>query len=318
MLILLFSMTIIIFFLLLFFHGLYNINSIIPQIKNSDLNKFGIKKIYPSKMNGEEWYINMDNPVDDKRFDPFNIVFNKNQTSVFKFEINNDSSWSIIPLTSYTYVRMNVLTSSGYDRNQIATFNHSILAKKGYMQSPNDWKNIEMTGYIKLNQFNIEEDEGILQWYSRGGIHYSNNGSSNQSCEGVGYKGNLFFNGDVRFAKEQWHVSYEFTDKKSNVTSSLKDRWIGFKYITYNIKDKNTNTENVKLEIWLDKKANNKWTQVYQYIDNGNWGKMGIKCGGNKDQIITWGGPIATFRWDNATDIDFKFLSIREIQPSEL
>ena len=27
------------------------------------------------------------------------------------------------------------------------------------------------------------------------------------------------------------------------------------------------------------------------------------------------GGPIATFRWDDATDVDFKFLSVREIDP---
>jgi hypothetical protein len=30
---------------------------------------------------------------------------------------------------------------------------------------------------------------------------------------------------------------------------------------------------------------------------------------------ITWGGPIAVFRWDNANDVDFKWLSVREIQP---
>jgi len=29
---------------------------------------------------------------------------------------------------------------------------------------------------------------------------------------------------------------------------------------------------------------------------------------------ITWGGPIATFRWDSAEDVDFRWLSVREIQ----
>lgn len=50
-----------------------------------------------------------------------------------------------------------------------------------------------------------------------------------------------------------------------------------------------------------------------EYIDEGNLGKKGKECGGKKDQIITWGGPIATFRWDDSADIDFKFLSVREI-----
>ena len=34
-----------------------------------------------------------------------------------------------------------------------------------------------------------------------------------------------------------------------------------------------------------------------------------------KNQIISWGGPIATFRWDYADDVDFKNFSIREIEP---
>ena len=58
------------------------------------------------------------------------------------------------------------------------------------------------------------------------------------------------------------------------------------------------------------------WKKVYEYVDNGgDWEKEGKECNGKKDQIITWGGPIATFRWDDATDVDFKFLSVREIDP---
>jgi len=31
-------------------------------------------------------------------------------------------------------------------------------------------------------------------------------------------------------------------------------------------------------------------------------------------QVITWGGPIALFRWDNIEYVDIKEFSIREIQ----
>ena len=44
-------------------------------------------------------------------------------------------------------------------------------------------------------------------------------------------------------------------------------------------------------------------------------GRDATKCGGAPDQIISWGGPIATFRWDSTTDVDFKSLSVREIDP---
>ena len=33
------------------------------------------------------------------------------------------------------------------------------------------------------------------------------------------------------------------------------------------------------------------------------------------DQIVTWGGPIASFRWDNGNSIDIQNLSVREIAP---
>jgi hypothetical protein len=39
------------------------------------------------------------------------------------------------------------------------------------------------------------------------------------------------------------------------------------------------------------------------------------RCGGDPDQLITWGSPVATFRWDGTADVDFRDLSVREIQP---
>jgi hypothetical protein len=53
-------------------------------------------------------------------------------------------------------------------------------------------------------------------------------------------------------------------------------------------------------------------------VDRGGWGTEGTECGGAPDQIISWGGPITTFRWDTATDVDFKYLSVREIAPSAI
>ena len=50
-----------------------------------------------------------------------------------------------------TQVRMEVYTSTGYDRDEITTLDHSEIASKGYMQAPNDWRNFEMTQYVKVN-----------------------------------------------------------------------------------------------------------------------------------------------------------------------
>ena len=69
------------------------------------------------------------------------------------------------------------------------------------------------------------------------------------------------------------------------------------------------------MEIWVDPNSDNNWQKVYQFTDSGGWGDAGEQCEGDPDQIITWGGPIATFRWDNTKDVDIKNFSIREIQP---
>jgi hypothetical protein len=56
---------------------------------------------------------------------------------------------------------------------------------------------------------------------------------------------------------------------------------------------------------------------VDENIDNGGWGSEGSECGGKPDQILTWGGPVATFRWDGATDVDIRNFSVREIRPPQ-
>ncbi|HYY71208.1 MAG TPA: hypothetical protein VE595_02245, partial [Nitrososphaeraceae archaeon] len=182
-------------------------------------DNFGIEEIYPTKKGGEKWHMDMINPLSDNRFDPYNLLAMEDRKSqdppLFKIILNKDNSWKMVPLTDYSSIRMNILTNDGYDQNKIETFDHSKLAEKGYMQSQRDWKNIEMTGYIKLNKFDIDKENGEFQWYNRGGLH------DNIECEGVGYKGNLFFDGKTRFAKEQWHVSYDFVDKKDGSEKDL-------------------------------------------------------------------------------------------------
>jgi hypothetical protein len=204
-------------------------------------------------------------------------------------------------------VRYGVFTSSGYHPDQITTLDQAKLAAKGYMQSPNDWKNVEMTGQVK---FNSGDSSDSWTWYGRGGRHTGD--GYPDGCEGTAYKGDLFYKGPVRFAKEQWHVHYVFTSSKSTTASSV-GKFVGFKYMMYNLVQNGKTV--VKLELWVDPDLNNNWQKVDDFVDTGGFGDAGGECGGASDQIITWGGPIATFRWDAATSVSIKNLSVREIQP---
>ena len=257
--------------------------------KNSD--KFGVTEIYPTKKDGEQWYLTS-NPDTDSRFSP--------QTTMTK---NSDGSFKI----KSTKVRMGVFTSSGFHPEEIKTLNHNKIALAGYMQSPNDWKDVEITGYVKL----ISGDNDNFVWYARGARHTGY--GSPPGCEGVAYKGDLFFDGSTRFSKEQWHSGgYDFGEFGKNI-GPIKGKWVGLKVIMYNIIQDDKTA--VKLELWVDEKNNNDWIKAAERVDNGGWGNTGNECGGKPDQIITWGGPIASFRWDGATDVDIKKFSVREIAP---
>ncbi|MDW0137690.1 MAG: Ig-like domain-containing protein [Nitrososphaeraceae archaeon] len=257
-------------------------------------DQFGITKLYPTKNNGEEWYMNMDNPLGDSRFNPQNTLTK-----------NPDGSWKM----KSTQVRMNVYTSTGYNSANIPTLDHSVIASKGYMLAPNDWRNFEMTQYVKVNT--SPSDDNFAP-YGRGGRHTGS--GPPEGCEGSSIKGDAFFSGKVRFAKEQWHVSYVFTSLKT-ATSSIEDKWVGIKFIVFNFVENNKIV--VKTELWLDTNNNGNFVKVDENVDRGSWGTEGTACGGTPDQIISWGGPITTFRWDTATDVDFKNLSVREIIPPQ-
>jgi hypothetical protein len=253
-------------------------------------DKFGIRMLYPSKPNGEQWYIRANHPEKDPQFRP-QVPLSKNSDGSFKVTEGK--------------IRMGVWPSTGNHPEKITTYNEKELEKKGYMESPNDWRNVEITGYVKFNR-GVNYDN--FAWYARGGIH-----TNGKECEGTAYKGQLYYSGKTRFAKEQWFVSYVFSPYKQSM-GSMNGKWIGFKTAMYNV-EKNGHLA-VKLEIWLDKSNDGNWQKVYDYIDDGGWGNDGQACGGRPDQIISWGGPLAAFRWDNADDVDIKDFSVREILPN--
>jgi hypothetical protein len=266
---------------------------------------FGVREIYPTGRTNEEWFMNMNDPNHDPRTEP--------QTTLTK---NSDGTWKI----KSDAVRFRAYTSKGYHPELITTTNQKQLAAKGYMQSPTDWRDVEITGYVKLNKVggSVTGESGNLvgghyTWYSR---NARNTGSgAPEGCLGTAYKGWVNFGGkplQTRFAKEQWHVSYAYSPYKDTPFTSLFGKWIGFKTIIYSI-PLNGKTA-VKMESWLDGNNDGNWVKMNEFIDSGGFGNEGGECGGNPDQIITWGGPTAVYRWDNAPDVDVKWFSVREIK----
>jgi hypothetical protein len=266
--------------------------AIFPKDQSVDMgvDKFGIDMLYPSKSGGEEWYMYMTDPKADPRFNPQDVITR-----------NSDGSWKI----KSEKVRMYVYTSKGYNPHQITSDSGlSQVATRGFMASPKDWRDVEITGYVKLNKFS-ENDNFV--WYTRGGKH-----TDSDPCQGSSYKGNLFYHGETQFAKEQWHVSYA-KSPTITATSPLEGKWVGFKFVMYNTITPEGKLA-VKLENWIDEDADGKnWIKVYEGADAGKWGRTGEECKVRADQILSWSGPLASFRWDFAHDVDFRNFSVREI-----
>jgi hypothetical protein len=260
---------------------------------NSSYEKddFGITKIWPTKLGGQEWYSNNDTFGED-------IQLRYQDREMF------DDSKSI----RYYIDTMDYATNKG----NITTTNHKDIARNGYIFNQTDWKNIEFTAYINASEV-IDMDDGI-EFIVRGEKHGVGDG-----CLGSAYRGQMSFEGDTRFLKEQNHgfIGEDSNELPSSISRNSIDpfsnKWIGIKMAVYNI-DAN-GKENVKMELWVDEYNNGNWKKVHQWIDFGKWGDRDRRCGGEPDQIITWGGPIAQLRIDGANEVNVTNLSIREIDP---
>jgi hypothetical protein len=159
------------------------VNSSSTRNSNITEDRFGITKLYPIKLNGEEWYLNMSNPTSDPAFNLNNQYKHSGKSSVSKFNFtkNPDGSWKVIS----PMVRM--------------------------------------------------------EWHENG---------------------------------------FDSTDAKINVTSPLKGKWIGFKFLMYNLPPTKNESTSVKLENWINENADGKtWKKVDEKIDDGGWGKDGGRCG---------------------------------------
>lgn len=249
----------------------------------------GVKHIYPSLQGGEIWYLDPDNP--EERTEGENIDGNQEDG----FTIGDDG-------------QLGILTTSG-DPDLDADIDHSEVESRGYMGNPNDWKDFEATTHWNY----LDESSGgtspSVSIYGRGG-HHSN---PEPFCPGFKYSSEFETSGRHRFQKEQWHNEYaDPTGWKDVGLDDLTEHgWFGHKFMAYNV-DIGGGKLGVKLECWIDANADNNWVKVDERLDDGGWGDSGDVCGGDDDQIGTWGGPIVALRIDSA-DVRFRNTSVRAI-----
>jgi hypothetical protein len=238
-------------------------------------DKFGIDELYPTEDDGPVWFLDNEDPEDDDNF---------LMTSAEDINLHDEDS-GVFNLDAET-----------------GTHKHGVRI---HADSPDDeWKNVEMTGYFKLEDGN---DQFTL--IARQGPTYNDDGG----CGAYGYYGLLSANGDAYFKKKLFHHG-GYTDRtavEESVVDDLDDRWVGIKLVTYDLDD-----DEVKLELWVDDgDEENNWKKATEYVDDGDWETHGSDCDRDSDDIID-DGTRGGFRVDDS-EFEFKDLSIREIDADQ-
>ena len=238
-------------------------------------DKFGIEEIYPTASNGSVWYLNNEDPQSDGNF-----YF----TSLEDIGLDEEEHQGEFKMDAET----------GTERHGVRI----------HVDSPKgQWKNVEMSGYFRM--VNGEDEFTMI---ARHGPSYHDNGG----CDAYGYYGMLSAEGDAFFKKKTYHHGGGYTDRTAvaeNVVNELQDRWIGIKFIVYDV----SGEDDVKLELWVDNgDETNNWKKVTEYIDNGEWETDESHCDRPDDYTID-SGTRASFRVDDS-EFEFKKLSVREIE----
>jgi hypothetical protein len=243
-------------------------------------DKFGVEQLYPTALNGPVWFLNNEEPEDDDNFlmtshEEIDLEEDKQESGPSAFELDAETG------TEEHGVRIHADSPAG------------------------EWKNVEMTGYFKLEQGN---DQFTL--IARQGPSYNDDGG----CGAYGYYGMLSAEGDAYFKKKLFHHGGGYSDRtavQENVIDNLENRWIGIKLVTYDLAG-----DDVKLELWVDDgNQQNIWKKVTEYVDDGDWEVSDSDCDRSDDDIIEE-GTRGGFRVDDS-EFEFKNLSIREIKAGQ-
>jgi hypothetical protein len=275
-----------------------------PPPPSSTTDPFGVKKIYPTATNGFENYMPSTPATDTTTWAAIpSAGITTNSDGSFKMTTTADQT------VHATECRLSMFQRNGYVSTTAQTNaqNHAQLHAQGWMQSSTDFRNVEMTAYYKIN---TAPATGNFEFTARGGRHID----PSPNAEGTALRAHLSNTGVLQFGKEQYHSSTAPDTPISGVTTSLVGRWVGMKYVVANKVINGTLV--TKQEFWLDNAANNTWAKVGEKVDAGGWGSQGDEFGGAPDQLISWGGPACIFWWTQFTNVDFKWLSVRELDPA--
>ncbi len=279
----------------------------------ADLDTFGIRKIYAdSTVNNEKWE-QVEEGLLGHRFSLKNSRFEKFE-KYWKLRLISPFESPFEPIGP---IEVLIRTSAGYNEQQI-TKNQGQALQQGYMFTPKDWKNTEITIDMRVNAIGkIPSTPKNFMAYSI--VIYGPSGGQKgkgppTACLGNSYMARLrYADGRTLIVKEPWYSNYFFKATKENSDFDkfwMLGKWVRLKVAMYNV----NNNSGKRIELYIDKDLNNQFKLIDSANDTGGWSTGATNCGcENNDQPIVWGGPEIGLIWKDVTDVDIRNLSVREI-----
>ncbi|HEX2958936.1 MAG TPA: hypothetical protein VHO70_19030 [Chitinispirillaceae bacterium] len=274
-----------------------------------DVDTFGIVKYFPTKLGSIEWNSAHWNDGIERV-----IKYSRDASDPTDWTEDHSASTDGFKIDGKGVMNMN----GGGPRFHI----NSLRTTKGKCQF---YLNTEFTGYYRRIGSSGADYGGMVVGVRSGPLGHASDGGDD--CDATTYYARFRHDGNWDFEKELKHPTSEYRStsgvhthgKLWNGNPLPENRWIGMKYIVYNI-DSNTK---VKLELYIDSTSGGNitdggvWKKVGEVIDTKDWPTAPSPVSGcsysDPATIITEGHGTILMRTDGA-GAEYKMVSIREIE----
>jgi hypothetical protein len=269
------------------------------------MDTFGIVRFYPTKQGTREW-----NSLHWNNGKPRTITYAPDPDDPTGWTDDHSGATDGFRIDGMGVMEM----SGGGPRFHV----NSLLSSKVNAQK---FRDVEFTAFYRRKGTAGQNYGGMVVGLRSGPLGHGSSGGND--CDATTYYGRFRNDGKWDFEKELKHPGSTYWsgsgfNKQDPLWNGAKlplNRWIGMKYLCYNLE----NNAKAKLELYIDSVSNAKpqsgghWEKVGEVIDDGNWPSGDVSgCAYTDTKIILDGGGTTLMRTDNDT-ADYTMVSIREI-----